>query len=113
MSHRIFRILYLVVPLGLIAAFILRPTPILGVDGEPLALSAGADREQLTFEACVERGENWNCTLPDDEEGGRATVISLDVDWTGCWTAEVVESGTIDPPTQGCVTLMDHISATG
>jgi hypothetical protein len=113
MSHRIFRVLYLVVPLALIAAFILRPTPILGIDGESLAFSAGADPGQLTLEPCVERGDEWLCSLPDDSEGARATVVSLDVDWTGCWTAEVVESGTIDPPAQGCVTLMDHISSTG
>jgi hypothetical protein len=113
MSHRIFRVLYLLVPLALIAAFILRPTPILGVDGEPLAVSAGADLSQLSFEPCVERGEKWVCTLPDDSESTRPTVISLDVDWKGCWTAEVVENGTVDPPAEGCVTLMDHISATG
>lgn len=112
MSHRILRILYLVVPLGLIAAFLFRPTPILGVDGRSLSASAGADFGQLTYEPCSEEGEDrWTCSLTDGTEAGRATVILLDVEWTGCWTAKVVENGTLDPPAEGCVTIMDHIKA--
>ena len=111
MSHRILRILYLVVPLALIVAFVFRPTPILGVDGESLASSAGVD-VSLEVEPCSEdeRKDAWTCPIPADAEGEPA-VLSIDVDWKGCWTSKVLESGSVEPPSQGCVTLMDHLKA--
>jgi hypothetical protein len=111
MSHRVLRILYLVVPLGLIVAFVFRPTPILGVDGESLAASAGADAGQLTFEPCAQESEGkWSCSLPPDGEG-QPTVIEIDIEWQGCWTAKVLQNGSVNPPAEGCVTLMNHIEA--
>ena len=107
------RILYLVVPIGLILAFVFRPTPILGVDGESLAASTGADLGQLTFEPCTEVNEDedeWTCALPPEGEG-QPTVLVLDVGWEGCWTAKVREPGSVDPPAEGCVTIMDHFEA--
>ena len=111
MSHRILRILYLVVPIALIVAFVFRPTPILGVEGESLASSAGVD-VSLEVEPCSEgkREDTWTCPLPA-VDGGEPTVISVEVDWKGCWTSKLVESGSVDPPSDGCVTLMDHLKA--
>ncbi|MDQ2675984.1 MAG: hypothetical protein M3Y34_04180 [Actinomycetota bacterium] len=111
MSHRILRIVYLVVPIGLIVAFAFRPTPILGVDGESLAASTGADLAHVTFEPCAEqKGDEWTCTLPGEGESA-PTTISLDVGWEGCWTAKVLQNGSVDPPAEGCVTLMDHFES--
>ena len=111
MSHRIFRILFLIVPIGLILAFLFRPTPIVGVDGESLAHSTGVDADQLSLEPCVQEGEDeWKCSIPPEGEG-EATVVLLDLDWQGCWKAEVLENGSVDPPVTGCVTVMDHIES--
>lgn len=111
MSHRVLRILYLVVPIALIVAFAFRPTPVLGVDGESLAASMGAFTGQETPEPCTqERDESWTCPLPPAGEG-EAAIVSLDVDWQGCWTARVLKNGSVDPPAEGCVTLMDHIES--
>ena len=118
MSHRIFRVLYLVVPLGLIVAFCLRPTPIVGVDGESLASSTGAPVNEINSIPCEEKGEEdtWTCTYPgspdpEDPEDPGPTTYEVTIDKWGCWTIGGVRGTTVPPDTTGCVTIMDHISS--
>jgi len=116
MSHRIFRILYLIVPLALIAAFFLRPTPIVGVDGESLAASTGAPVNEINSVPCTEEQDDvWKCTIPgppsEDSETGLPESVStyeVEVDSWGCWTIARNEA---PAETTGCVTIADHVTS--
>jgi hypothetical protein len=116
MSHVIWRVLFLLIPIALIAAFALRPTPILGVDGESLAASTGAPVNELGAEPCTEEGsETWTCTIaadpfPDPGRGG-PTTYSVKVDGLGCWTIEGGRGPAVPGETDGCVTILNHISS--
>lgn len=116
MSHRILRILYLLVPLGLIAAFALRPTPIVGVDGESLAASTGAPVNEINAVPCDDQGDDvWLCTYPGSAEPAsgdpRPTTYEVTIDGWGCWSIGGIR-GSVEPPAMtGCVTLMDHIES--
>lgn len=116
MSHTIFRVLYLVVPLGLIAAFLFRPTPIVGVDGESLAASTGAPVNEINSVPCTDEGDDvWTCTIPPDSdpEPGQAgpTSYQVTVDSWGCW--RITGGGGPHVPTdaEGCVTIADHVAS--
>jgi hypothetical protein len=116
MSHRILRILYLVVPLGLIAAFLLRPTPIVGVDGESLAASTGSTVNEINSVPCKDEGEDkWLCTYPGDPEpqpeDPGPTTYEVTIDLLGCWTIGGVRGPIKPPETKGCVTIADHVSS--
>ncbi len=116
MSHRILRVLYLVVPLGLIVAFCLRPTIIVGVDGESLAASTGAPVNEINSVPCDEEGEDtWTCTYPaspePDPDDPGPTTYEVTIDKWGCWTIDGVDGPTEPPETTGCVTIMDHVSS--
>jgi len=114
MSHAIWRVAVLVVPLALIAGFLFRPTPVVGVDGDSLAASVGVPIGEVGYQPCTEDGEAWICTLPGDlaEEG--STSYSLEVDDLGCWKIEgAIGSRTVAEPerAEGCVTIVDHVEA--
>jgi hypothetical protein len=119
MSHRILRLLYLFVPLGLIALFVLRPTPIVGVDGESLAASTGSTVNEINSVPCKQEGgeddDKWMCTypgVPDPEPGDPGpTTYEVTIDGWGCWNIGGVQGPTDPPETSGCVTLMNHISS--
>ncbi|MDQ3728358.1 MAG: hypothetical protein M3355_02095 [Actinomycetota bacterium] len=117
MSHTIWRVLFFVVPLALIAGFALRPTPILGVDGESLAASTDAPVNELGAEPCTEGGgETWTCTIaadpfPDDQSEAGPTKYSVKVDGLGCWVIEDARGPAIPGEREGCVTIADHISS--
>jgi len=123
MSHRILRVLYLLIPLGLIAAFLLRPTPIVGVDGESLASSTGAPVNEVDSVPCEEQKEQdtWTCTYPGHEAPDpndpqtttfiEETTFEVRIDTWGCWTIGGVDGPTEPPNTTGCVTIRDHISS--
>ena len=111
------RILALVVPVAVIAAFCLRPTPILGVDGESLAASVGAPGGEAQLAPCEqEEGDEdrWRCGLPTAGDPGTPgqTVYVIEVDGLGCWTARS-DSAPSEAAFEGCVTIVDHIEATG
>lgn len=108
--------MFLVVPIALIAGFVLRPTPILGVDGESLAASTGAPVNELGAQPCTEAGgERWTCTIPDDpiaDPGGAGpSTYSVKVDGLGCWTVEGAKGPAMPEANEGCVTMADHISS--
>ena len=124
MSHRILRILYLVIPLALLAAFFLRPTPIVGVDGESLAASTGAPVNETNSVPCEEGEEGddtWTCTIPGHSELNPAdpqqtvvadpTTYQVKIDTWGCWTIGGVEGPAAPSETTGCVTIADHVSS--
>lgn len=115
MSHRILRVLYLVVPLALVAAFLLRPTPIVGVDGESLAASTGAPVNELNSEPCTEDGDLWTCTIagePDPEPGDPGpTTYQVEVDSWGCWTIKGGKGPEVPGVVTGCVTIENHVSS--
>ena len=122
MSHTIWRVLYLVVPIALILGFVFRPTPILGVDGESLAASTGAPVNEIDSVPCTQKGESaggdiWQCTFPgtpaDDEDDPPPvpSTYSLTVDRLGCWTVESAKGPKAPPETEGCVTMADHVSS--
>ena len=116
MSHRILRVLYLLVPLGLIAAFLFRPTPIVGVDGESLASSTGAPVNELNSVPCTEdKGDTWTCTIPgppEPEPGDPGpTTYEVKIDLWGCWTIEGGRGPDIPGVTTGCVTIKDHVTS--
>lgn len=114
MSHVIWRFLFLAVPIALIAGFLFRPTPIVGVDGDSLAASVGVPVGEVGYQPCTEDGEAWVCTLPGDGERGSATY-SLRVDDLGCWTIEGASGGgpaaAAPVKNEGCVTIADHVKA--
>ena len=116
MSHRIARVLYLVVPLALAAAFFFRPTPLVGVDGESLAASTGAPVNEINSVECTDEGnDKWECTLPgpiEPEPGDQgATTYQVKVDSWGCWKIGAVD-GPLEPPEDsGCVTIADHVTS--
>jgi hypothetical protein len=118
MSHRILRVLYLLVPLGLIAAFVLRPTPLLGVDGESLAASTGAPVNEINAVPCEEKGEDkWTCTIPGEPEldpedpSPVSTTYEVTIDSWGCWTIGGIRGPTDPPESTGCVTIMNHVES--
>jgi hypothetical protein len=122
MSHRISRVLYLLVPLALLAGFILRPTPIVGADGESLAASTGAPVNEIGSVPCEEQGEDsWTCTNPGTQESDpndpNATIFvgkttyEVKVDTWGCWTISNVNGPAEPPEKTGCVTMMDHVES--
>ena len=118
MSHRIFRVLYLLVPLALIAAFILRPTPIVGVDGESLAASTGAPVNEFNSVPCTEKDEVWTCTIPgppaEEEETGipeTNSTYQVEVDDFGCWKISDIRGSDKPAETTGCVTIMNHVES--
>jgi len=117
MSPVVWRVVYLVVPIALIAGFALRPTPILGVDGESLAASTGAPVNELNATPCAEaRDETWMCTIaadpnPDDQSEVGPTTYSVKVDGLGCWTIEGGRGPAVPGETGGCVTILNHISS--
>jgi len=116
MSPVVWRVVYLVVPIALIAGFALRPTPIVGVDGESLAASTGAPVNELGAMPCTEaRDEKWTCTIAADPNesaaGGGPTSYSVTVDGLGCWVIEGAKGPAMPDESKGCVTLADHISS--
>ena len=116
MSHRILRVLYLLVPLGLIAAFVLRPTPLVGVDGESLAASTGAPVNEVSSVPCTEKSDVWTCTIPGppaDETGipDTSSTYRVEVDDWGCWTISDIRGSDEPPEMKGCVTIMDHVES--
>ncbi len=116
MSHRILRVLYLVVPLALLAAFFLRPTVIVGVDGESLAASTGSTVNEVNSVPCEDEGaDTWKCTYPanpEPEPGDPGpTTYEVKVDRWGCWTIGGVRGPTQPPELSGCVTIKDHVTS--
>ncbi|MEJ7875882.1 MAG: hypothetical protein WKF62_04405 [Solirubrobacterales bacterium] len=116
MSHSIWRVVYLAVPIALIVGFALRPTPIVGVDGESLAASTGAPVNELGSTPCTEADdEKWMCTIAADPnespEGGGPTTYSVTVDTLGCWVIEGAKGPALPDESKGCVTMADHISS--
>ena len=115
MSHRVLRIVYLVVPLGLIAAFCLRPTPIVGVDGESLAASTGAPVNEINSQPCTQKDEIWTCFIPGDPEpqpGDPGPITyRVSVDFWGCWTIEGNQAPPGAEAATGCVTIADHVAS--
>ena len=114
MSHVIWRIVFLVVPIALVAGFFFRPTPILGVDGKSLAASVGVPVGDVRFEPCTENDEVWTCIVPGEsgEEGAPASRLELTVDWLGCWEPKGTSQGTAASDSErGCVTVADHVEA--
>jgi hypothetical protein len=115
MSHRVLRIVYLVLPLALIAAFFLRPTPIVGVDGESLAASTGAPVNEINSEPCTESGDLWTCTIPgplEPQPGDPGpTRYQVEVDFWGCWKIKDGQAALAPGETTGCVTIADHVTS--
>ena len=124
MSHRILRILFLLIPLGLIAAFCLRPTPIVGVDGESLAASTGAPVNETDAVPCEQEKDDedkWICTVPGaatpDPADPNSTVFrdvtayEVTVDSWGCWSIGGVRGPAEPAEDTGCVTIADHVSS--
>ena len=112
LSHTIWRIVFLVVPIALVAAFVFRPTPIVGVDGGSLAASVGVPVGDARFEPCREAGELWKCSVPGEGQSTPPLDLTLELDWLGCWKPAKTGGRVGAPPTpHGCVTLMDHVEA--
>jgi hypothetical protein len=110
----------LIVPVALIVGFCLRPTPILGVDGESLAASVGVPVGDVGFGPCSEaplreQSEDlWECSLPNDPDSPDAgtTKYSVRTDGLGCWEISGSGDGAEPEKSDGCVTILDHIQAT-
>jgi len=121
-SHVVWRVLIWVVPAALIAGFLLRPTPIVGVDGESLAASSGAPVNEVNSVPCsklgkTKDGDRWECTfpgIPRDDEEDPAPIPStyvLTIDGLGCWTIESTRGPEAPPESEGCVTIADHVAS--
>ena len=121
-SHTVWRVLYVVLPLALIAGFFFRPTPLVGVDGESLAASTGAPVNEVNSVPCTKLGETkdgdkWECTFPgvpqeDDEDPPPVpSTYLLTIDSLGCWTIDSAKGPEAPPKSEGCVTLADHVAS--
>jgi hypothetical protein len=95
-----------------LGAFVMRPSPLLGVDGRSLESSVGNGSSLFGFqlEPCTEKGGEWRCSRWDDQMS--STVgYRVDVDGAGCWHAT-----RIGPPGEGsdkrlsgCLWLFDYL----
>ena len=122
MSHTVWRIAYFLIPAALIAGFLFRPTPIVGVDGESLAASSGAPVNEVNSVPCTKVGETkdgdqWECTFPgifqedEDDPAPVPSTYTLTIDWLGCWTIESQKGPEAPPEAEGCVTIADHVTS--
>lgn len=103
-------VLGIVAAIVLIGVFSARPAVFVGVDGDSLQNSVGGIT--AFSQTCREAGDDWLCWKYDDTiSGDRGYKVA--VDWTGCWSGQVVRYGNEptrlieDPTIEGCVTLVD------
>lgn len=93
----------------MIAAFVLRPSPVLGMDGEALQHSVGGS---LGGGHCEDRGGGtWRCSR---QEGGlfadETVGYLVKVNSLGCWRANRTGVPGEGPQRlSGCVTMVDFI----
>jgi hypothetical protein len=107
-------VLWLLSFLGLFmvtAAFVLRPSPVLGVDDEALQHSVGGF---LGDGHCEGLGDHtWRCSR---REGGlfadEIVAYSVEVDNLDCWRADAFRFSAKGGPEHlsGCITVVDFIS---
>lgn len=98
---------FLIIVVAAFAAFAVRPTPLLGVDGASLGRSLGSARGSTSDSRCVPGvGGSWRCTLTDPSGGSDDYSVESPDSW-GCW--DVRESAGPDGEVlSGCITLLDH-----
>jgi hypothetical protein len=101
----------LIVALGFV---ILRPAPIVGVNGKALGNSVPGRGGGIVFEVwphlgpCQRHGaHSWDCTVYDDEGSGGTLIYRVQVDRLGCWKAWPTERGGVDRYA-GCLTAFDY-----
>lgn len=91
--------------------FVVRPTPVLGVDGASLGRSVDGF---LATGSCkrLRADGRWECFKTDAGGSGGSTYL-VEVDWLGCWDGRrrgrpALEGGT-PLRISGCVTLLSHL----
>jgi hypothetical protein len=86
-----------------IAAFLNRPATVIGVDDDALARSLGADSD---YSKCTEiAGGRWKCEL---SQGSDSEVVTVQTKRFGCW--KVIERGQRSAflaPKSGCIDAFD------
>ena len=94
-----------------VVAFMARPTPILGIDGESLGSSVGDDILSCRHGA----GGDWICPRP---VLGSSDYVDYRVSTTGslgCWNGELLERYAavrrVPAAVSGCVSILDHLWA--
>lgn len=98
-----------------VGAFVLRPTPVLGVDGEALGASLPHRSEVLPIGDPLgpcehERGNLWTCDVVDPELSGGTIPYAVRVGPLGCWTATPVRAAYESYGRfTGCVSVIDYL----
>ena len=95
----------------LAGAFVLRPTPFLGVTAGAMADSLRGKLPAAATASCSETGDGeWSCKTADSS-GGDDRIYEITVNGFGCWTATPADGAPeIGTPATltGCITLLDH-----
>jgi hypothetical protein len=90
----------------------MRPAPLLGIDGRSLESSVGNGGSLFGFqlEPCKKDGEAWRCWRWDDQFSG-TVIYRVDVDGVGCWHA--TRAGPAgegsDKRLSGCLWVFDYL----